>query len=75
MLAYIDQDGNKSFKDCDSIEIKNNIMQGFHNIARKEMRDNDYAEFKYSIIDFAKDQSTVFIMTRSVKETFTITGC
>jgi len=78
MLVYIDQDGNKSFKDFDSIESiesKNIIAQGFHNIARKEMRDNDYTEFKYSIIDFAKDQSTVFIMTRKTTETFTITGC
>jgi len=75
MLVYIDQDGNKSFKDCDSIEAKDKIIQGFHNIARKEMQNEDYTQFKYSIIDFAKDQSTVFIMTRTVKETFTITGC
>jgi hypothetical protein len=75
MLVYIDQDGNKSFKDCDSIEARDKITQGFHNIARKEMRDEDYTEFKYSIIDFAKDQSTVYIMTRKTTETFTITGC
>jgi hypothetical protein len=75
MLVYVDQIGNKSLKDYDSIESKNIIAQGFHNIARQEMRDNDYTEFKYSIIDFAKDQSTVFIMTRKTTETFTITGC
>jgi hypothetical protein len=75
MLVYVDQIGNKSLKDYDSIELKNIIVEGFHNIARQEMRDNDYTEFKYSIIDFAKDQSTVFIMTRKTTETFTITGC
>jgi len=75
MLVYVDQIGNKSLKDYDSIELKNIIVESFHNIARQEMRDNDYTEFKYSIIDFAKDQSTVFIMTRKTTETFTITGC
>jgi hypothetical protein len=75
MLVYVDQIGNKSLKDYDSIELKNIIVEGFHNIARQEMRDNDYTEFKYSIIDFAKDQSTVYIMTRKTTETFTITGC
>jgi hypothetical protein len=75
MLVYIDQDENRSFEDCDSIETKDKITQRFHNIARQEMRDNDYTEFKYSIIDFAKDQSTVYIMTRKTTETFTITGC
>jgi hypothetical protein len=75
MLVYVDQIGNKSLKDYDSIELKNIIVESFHNIARQEMRDNDYTEFKYSIIDFAKDQSTVYIMTRKTTETFTITGC
>jgi hypothetical protein len=75
MLVYVDQIGNKSLKDYDSIESKNIIAQGFHNIARQEMRDNDYTEFRYAIIDFDKDQSTVFIMTRKTTETFTITGC
>jgi hypothetical protein len=75
MLVYVDQIGNKSLKDYDSIEDKNKIVEGFHNFAKQEMRDNDYTEFKYSIIDFAKDQSTVFIMTRKVSETFEITGC
>jgi hypothetical protein len=75
MLFYVDQLGNKSFEDYDSIEAKDKITQNFHNIARQEMRDNDYTEFKYSIIDFDKDQSTVYIMTRKTTETFTITGC
>jgi len=75
MLVYVDQLGNKSFEDYDSIESKNKISQDFHNIARKEMRYNDYTEFRYAIIDFDKDQSTVFIMTRKTTETFTITGC
>jgi hypothetical protein len=75
MLVYVDQLGNKSFEDYDSIESKNKISQNFHNIARQEMRDNDYTEFRYAIIDFDKDQSTVFIMTRKTTETFTITGC
>jgi hypothetical protein len=75
MLVYVDQDGNKSFKDYDTNESKNKIVDGFHEIAKKEMRDEDYAEFRYAIIDFHKDQSTVFIMNRQVTETFSITGC
>lgn len=75
MLVYIDQDGNKPFQNYNLIETKNNIAQCFHNIARQEMRDKHYTEFKYSIIDFDKDQSTVYIMTRKTEETFTITGC
>jgi hypothetical protein len=75
MLVYVDQLRNKSFEDYDSIESKDKTSQNFHNIARQEMRDNDYTEFRYAIIDFDKDQSTVFIMTRKTTETFTITGC
>ena len=74
MLVYVDQDGNKSFKDYDTNESKNKIVDGFHEIAKKEMRDEDYAEFRYAIIDFVKNQSLVYVMKREVTETFKITG-
>lgn len=75
MLVYIDQNGNKQFEDYDSIEEKNKIMEIFQKKAKQEMRYNDYTEFRYAVIDFNKDQSTVFIMTRKTTETFSITGC
>lgn len=75
MLVYIDQNGNKQFEDYDRGEEKDKILVIFRKIAEKEMRDNDYTEFRYAIIDFHKDQSTVFIMNREVTETFSITGC
>lgn len=75
MLVYVDQTGNKSFEDYNSIEEKNNILERFRNIAKQEMRDNDYLEFRYAVIDFDKDQSIVYIMNREVTETFSITGC
>ena len=75
MLAYVDQNMEKDFEQYDSIEEKNRIIEAFHDKAKQEMRDNDYLEFRYAIIDFDKDQSTVYIMNRQVAETFSITGC
>lgn len=75
MLVYVDQNGNKQFEDYNSIEEKNKIMEIFRKKAKQEMRDNDYTEMRYAIIDFYKDESTVFIMTRKTTETFSITGC
>lgn len=75
MLVYVDPTGNKSFEEYNSIEEKNNILERFRNIAKQEMRDEDYDEFRYAVIDFYKDQSTVYIMNRQVTETFSITGC
>lgn len=74
MLCYIDQNGNKSFKDYDTIESKNKIVEGFHNIAKQEMRNEDYLELKYSIIDFFTNDSLVYLLERKITETFTLTG-
>lgn len=75
MLVYVDQENDKVFEDYDSIEQKNKIVDGFHNMAKEAMRIGDHTQFRYAIIDFHKDQSTVFIMNRQVTETFSITGC
>ena len=75
MLVYVDQTDNTKSHYYSSIEEKDIIMGIFRDKAKQEMRDNDYTEFRYAVIDFYKDQSTVFIMTRKVAETFEITGC
>ena len=75
MLVYVDQNMEKDFEHYDSIEEKNKIIEAFHHKAKQEMRDNDYLEFRYAIIDFHADQSIVYIMNREITETFSITGC
>lgn len=74
MLAYIDSDGDKEFDDYDTIEQKNKIIERFHNNAKRAMREEDKAEFTYSIIDFDKKSSLVYVLKREVTETFSLTG-
>jgi hypothetical protein len=74
MLVYIDQYGNKSSREYDSIESKNKIVEAFHNVAKQEMRNEDYLELKYSIIDFFTNDSLVYLLERKITETFTLTG-
>ena len=75
MLVYVDQDCSQQFEDYNSIEEKNKILESFQKKAKQDMRENDYTEFRYAVIDFDADQSTVYIMNREVTETFSITGC
>jgi hypothetical protein len=74
MLAYLDQDGNKTFCDYDTIEQKNNLVEQYHNRAKSFMREECLLEFRYSIIDFVDNTSLVFVLVRNVTETFELTG-
>lgn len=74
MLGYIDIDGDKEIDDYDTIEQKNKIIERFHNNAKRVMREQNRTEFTYSIIDFEKKSSLVYVLNREVTETFSLTG-
>lgn len=74
MLAYFCEDGCKDFHDYDTIEEKNKIIERFHELMKRSMREDNLELFKYVIVDFKTKQSIVYEAKRKVAETFEITG-
>ena len=74
MLAYFCEDGCKDFHDYDTIEEKNKIIERYHELMKRSMREDNLQSFKYIIVDFKTNESIVYEAKRKVTETFEITG-
>lgn len=74
MLAYFCEDGCKDFQEYNTIQEKDKIIEKYHELMKRSMREENLESFKYVIVDFKTNQSIIYEIKRKVTETFEITG-